>query len=150
MCYVDTFSRKGIVCIFKSTFFQYISGHQVQNPFHPAVTLQNIYPKGRVIQSRRDLCLRILITGLFFFFFFFFFPGPHPGHTEVPRPRVKGSNQSFSYWLMPQPQQCRTQAMSVTYTTAHGNIRSPSHGARPGMEPTLSWILVGFVSAVSQ
>ena len=30
---------------------------------------------------------------------------------------------------------------------AHGNARSLTHWARPGMEPTTSWFLVGFVSA---
>ena len=33
------------------------------------------------------------------------------------------------------------------YTTAHGNARSLTHGARSGIEPTTSWFLVGFVSA---
>ena len=39
------------------------------------------------------------------------------------------------------------QAASVTYTTAHGNIRSPTHWVRPGIEPASSWILVGLVSS---
>ena len=47
---------------------------------------------------------------------------------------------------MPQPQQRRIRATSVTYTTAHGNARSLTHGARPGIEPTASWLLVGFVN----
>ena len=34
----------------------------------------------------------------------------------------------------------------MTYTTAHGNAGSLTHGAKPGIEPTSSWILVGFVS----
>ena len=38
--------------------------------------------------------------------------------------------------------------MSVTYTTAHGNVRSLNHWAGPGIEPVSPWILVGFVSAV--
>ena len=33
------------------------------------------------------------------------------------------------------PQQCRIQAMSVTYSIAHGNVRSLTHWARPGIEP---------------
>ena len=36
--------------------------------------------------------------------------------------------------------------MSATYTTAHGNARSLTHWARPGIESTTSWLLVGFVS----
>ena len=43
--------------------------------------------------------------------------------------------------------QCRIQAVSVTYTIAHGNARSPTHWVRPGIEPTTSWFLVRFVSA---
>ena len=38
----------------------------------------------------------------------------------------------------------------ATYTTAHGNPRSSTHWARPGIEPLTSWFLVGFVSAVPQ
>ena len=35
---------------------------------------------------------------------------------------------------------------STTYTTAHGNAGSLTHWARPGMEPTSSWMLAGFVN----
>ena len=41
-----------------------------------------------------------------------------------------------------QPQQLRIRAMSVTYTTAHGNARSLTHWVRPGIQPASSWILV--------
>ena len=47
---------------------------------------------------------------------------------------------------MPQPQQRRIHASSETYTTAHGNARSLTYWARPGIEPKTSWLLVGFVS----
>ena len=40
----------------------------------------------------------------------------------------------------------RIQAVSATYTTVHGSIGSPTHWARPGLEPTPSWVLVGFIS----
>ena len=43
----------------------------------------------------------------------------------------------------------RIQAMSETYTTAHGNARSLTHWVRPGIKPITSWFLVGFVSAAS-
>ena len=56
----------------------------------------------------------------------------------------QGSNRSYSCWPMPQPQQWRIQAVSVTYTPAHSNARSLTHWARPGIEPASSWILVGF------
>ena len=48
---------------------------------------------------------------------------------------------------MPEPQQRQIQALSVTYTTAHGNAGSLTHSERPGIEPASSWILVRFVSA---
>ena len=34
----------------------------------------------------------------------------------------------------------------LTYTTAHSNAGSPTHGARPGMEPASLWSLVRFVN----
>ena len=37
-------------------------------------------------------------------------------------------------------------ATSVTYTTAHGNLRSLNHWERPGIESTTSWMLVGFLN----
>ena len=82
---------------------------------------------------------------LFFelFWFFFFFLRLHPRHMKVPRLRVE---------LEPllQPQQLRIPAPSVTYTAAHGNKGSPTHWARPGIEPASLEILVGFVSAAPQ
>ena len=44
----------------------------------------------------------------------------------------------------------RIWAMSVTYTTAHRNARSPTHWTRLGIEPTSLWILVGFIYTVPQ
>ena len=51
---------------------------------------------------------------------------------------------------MPWSQQCQIWASSATYTTAHGNVGSLPHWARPEIEPESSWIRVGFVSAVPQ
>ena len=45
---------------------------------------------------------------------------------------------------------CQIQAESMTYTTAHGNTRSLTHWARPGIEPMSSRILVGFISTAPQ
>ena len=70
------------------------------------------------------------------------------GHTRgIWRFPGQGSNQSFSHWPSPQPQQCQIQATSSTYTTAHGNAGSLTHWARPGIEPASSWLLSRFVSA---
>ena len=57
---------------------------------------------------------------------------------------------SMWFWCscrpMPETQQCGIQAVSVTYTTAHGNTRSLIHWARPGIKPAPSWFLVRFVN----
>ena len=79
----------------------------------------------------------------FFFFCLFCLLGPHMQHTEVPR---LGSNRICSRWPTPQPQQRQIQVTSATYTTAHGNARSLTHLARPGIELMSSWIVVGFVN----
>ena len=47
---------------------------------------------------------------------------------------------------MTQPQQCQIQAASATYTTVYSNTRSPTHWARPGIEPASSWMFVRFIS----
>ena len=39
---------------------------------------------------------------------------------------------------------------SATYTTAHSNAGSLTHWAKPGIEPSTSWFLVEFISAVPQ
>ena len=57
----------------------------------------------------------------------------------------KAFNQSCSCQLKPQPQQHGIQAVSTTYTTAHGKAGSPVHWGRPGIESTSSqtqcWVL---------
>ena len=44
------------------------------------------------------------------------------------------------------PQQHRTQATSMSYTTAKSNAGSLTHWARPKIKPTSSWILVVFIN----
>ena len=58
----------------------------------------------------------------------------------------QGSNWSCSCCSTPKPQQCQIRATTLTYTTAHGNARSLTHWARPGIEPVSSWMLVRFSS----
>ena len=58
------------------------------------------------------------------FVFCFCFLGPHPRHMEVPR---LGVELELYCWPTPQPQQCQIRAASVTYATAHGNVRSLTH-----------------------
>ena len=47
---------------------------------------------------------------------------------------------------MPESQQLGIRALSATHTTAHGNARSSTHWARPGIEPATPWFLVGFIN----
>ena len=82
-----------------------------------------------------------------FFFFFFAFQGRTSGLWRFPG---EGSNHSCSCRPTPQPQQRQVQASSVNYTTAHGKAGSLTRQARPGIEPSTSWFLVGFASAVPQ
>jgi len=67
-------------------------------------------------------------------------------HMAVSRLGVQ-SDQSYSCQPTPQPQQCRIQATSGTYTTAHGNTGSLGCRAGPAVEPMSSWILIRFVSS---
>ena len=71
-------------------------------------------------------------------------------------PMAYGSSQARG-WIgataaepTPQPQHYQIRAVSLTYTTAHGNARSLTHWAGPGIEPASSWILVRFTSTVPQ
>ena len=57
---------------------------------------------------------------------------------------------SCSCWPLPQPRPPQIQAPSVTYTIAHGNAGYLTHCAEPGIRPTSSWILVGFITAQPQ
>ena len=73
---------------------------------------------------------------LFFFFFFLLLLWPHLQYMEVPRPGVELELQ-----LRPTPQPWKHQigATFTTYTTTHGNTRSLTHWARPGIKLASSW-----------
>ena len=75
---------------------------------------------------------------------FFSFKGLHLQHMAVPRLKA---NRSSSCWPTHSHSNTQIQASSVTYNTAHSNAGSLTHWARPGIEPTTSWSLVGFISA---
>ena len=85
-----------------------------------------------------------------FFFFFFFFLSFRSTPVVNGSFQAKGSNQSYSCQPMLQSQQCRVPAMSVTYTTTHGNVRSLTQWSRPGIKPESSWILVRFITTEPQ
>ena len=59
----------------------------------------------------------------------------------VPRLGVESQLQLLAYTTATAMQ---IQAMSVACTTAHGNTGSLTPWARPGIEPTSSWIQVGW------
>ena len=79
-----------------------------------------------------------------FIFIFLSFEGCIRGIWRFPG---SGSNGSCSCWPTPQPQQRQIQAVPSTYTVAHGNTRSLTCWG-PGIESTISWFLVRFVSTV--
>ena len=73
---------------------------------------------------------------------FFFRAGPVAYGLEV--------YQSCSCWPTPQPQQRRIQTASKTYTEACCNPISLTHSVNPGIKPTSSRILVGFLTTEPQ
>ena len=82
-----------------------------------------------------------------FFFFFFFFLGLQMWHMQVPRLGVKSELQLLAYATViatPDPSHI------CSLHTPHGNTRSLTHWAGPGIEPTSSWVLVRFVSTEPQ
>ena len=72
---------------------------------------------------------------VYFFFFFFSFLGRHPWHMEVPR---SGAEPELQPPASATATATRIRATSATYTTAHGNARSLTHGARSGIKPASS------------
>ena len=78
------------------------------------------------------LLWRNIYSRHFFYFFFFFFNRATPVAYRSSQVGVKSELQ------LP------------AYTTAHGNAGSPTHWARPGIEPASSWLPVRFISTVPQ
>ena len=134
--------------IWKDTFFQIkLCLILIYNYFAG----ENIWMQNKLKQQCSTYIVKIYMDQpqiLFFLFLFFCFFRVAPVAYEGSQAR--GSNRSHFCQPTPQPQQRQIQAASATYTTAYGNARSLTHGARPGMVPTASRFLVGFVSAVPQ
>ena len=85
----------------------------------------------------------------FIFFLFFFLPFSRAAPEAHGGSQARGGIGTTAASLcqpMPEPQQCGIRAESVTDTTAHGNSGSPTHQAKPGIQPTTSWFLVRFVN----
>ena len=82
------------------------------------------------------------------FTYFFAFLGPHP--VAYGGSQARGQIRAVATGLRHSQQPRQIWATSATYTTTHGNAGSLTHWARPGIEPTSSWILVRFVTAEPQ
>ena len=93
--------------------------------------------------KRKMFAIVFFVCFCFCFLSFCHFLGRYHGIWRFPG---LGSNWSCRRWPTPEPQQHGIQALSATYTTAHGNAGSPSHWARPGIEPSTSCFLVGFIN----
>ena len=86
-----------------------------------------------VIQKVYKWILKVSVNCLIYVVFFillFFFLGPNLWHMEVSILEVE------------------LELQLSDYARAHSKARSLTHWARPEIEPTSSWILVGFVSTV--
>ena len=82
------------------------------------------------------ICISLIVSDVEYPFFFFFLSRATP--VAFGSSKARGQIGAAVFLPIPQPQQCRIQATSVTYTTAHGNAGSLIHWARPGIEPASS------------
>ena len=88
--------------------------------------------KVKILKESKKVCLNprwkklIFLLRVFCLFVYFAFRAT-PWQWRFPG---EGSNQSYSCWPQPQPQQCTIRSASVSYTTAEGNARSLTHWAR--------------------
>ena len=73
-------------------------------------------------------CVFLLFIYLFLFFVFLPFLGLYPGHMDVSQARGL------------------IRAVAASLHQSHNNTGSLTHRARPGIEPSTSWFLVGFVN----
>ena len=75
---------------------------------------------------------------------FFFFLGPHPWHMEILRPGVKSELQlqaRATASAMPDPSHTSDLPWKLT-----AMLDPLTHGARAGIEPASSWMLVAFIT----
>ena len=96
--------------------------------------------------SEPDVLVLGLVPNISFLFlrcfkFFFLFRAALAAHGSS---QARGLIGAIATGLCHSQIQCQIQAMSVTYIAAHGNARSLTYWARQGIEPTISWFLVGF------
>ena len=93
------------------------------------------------------------ISSIIFFvclFCFFVFSGLQPGHMEVPRLGVKSELQMPAYSTATAMQD-PSRVCNLYHNSGNAWILNLlSYWARPGIKPTASWFLVGFVFSVPQ
>ena len=82
------------------------------------------------------------------FFFLLVVLAPPASPTAYESSQTRGQIVSCSCQPMPEPPQCRIQAMSVTM--AWSNPGSLTHWARPGIKLMSSWMLIRFITAEPQ
>ena len=70
----------------------------------------------------RDDCFFLFLNFIYLFVRLFRATRVEYGSTQT-----RGSNQSYSCWPMPQPQQHQIRGLSVTYSAAHGHTGSLTH-----------------------
>ena len=88
---------------------------------------------------------QVLLLNQVFLFFLFFLSACH-GHTYC-----TGSSQARGWIGAAGHSHSHSHShASAAYTTTHSNAGSLTHWARPGIKPTSSWKLVGFITAEPQ
>ena len=120
-------------------FFLWISGEVME--FHCG----SVSSSATLTQFLTHLLQRVLVC------FWFFFCGGRGGSLTRTYGsfQVRGRTWAVAASLVHSHSNWGIWAVSATYTTAHSNPGSPTHWARPGIEPASSWILVRIVSAAS-
>ena len=78
------------------------------------------------------------------FFCFAFFGMASPAAHGISQ--ATGQIETAAAGLSHSHNKFRIQATSATYTTIHSNVGSLTHQERPGIEPTLPWIRVSFIT----
>ena len=115
-----------------------VSTDIARGPFRNSKSCRgHLYPNGESIQ----ISLKVFFC-LFVCFFPLSFEGRICGIWKFPGQRSNWSYLSHS--------NAGIRPASATYTTAHSNAGSLTHWVRPGIEPTSSWILVGFATTKPQ
>ena len=114
-----------------------------QSDFYPSTSIWEVFrTEAKVIYFQPTLTCLLSLS--FFFFFGLFRATPTAYGSTQGRIRATAAGLHHSH------SNAGSVAASVTYSRTHGNAGSLTHWARPGIEPTSSWVLVRFISAAPQ